>query len=129
MFANFFASTAIKVATGIVGALLLALALMAWRADTISDQRETARDDLATEKAQHAVTRASVDTLEAELARFVGAGLAARAAQIASLEAQKQDSALLQADADRIRLEIESFDASNSSGCRTSKAILDARGL
>ncbi len=48
-----------------VGGVVLALALGFWvRGNTI----DSLRDDLATEKALHAVTRASVKTLETEIA-------------------------------------------------------------
>lgn len=48
-----------------VGGVVLALAFMVWtRGNTI----DSLRDDLATEKALHAVTRASVKTLETEIA-------------------------------------------------------------
>ena len=55
-------------------AFAVALVIAMWRADAISDQREDARNALATETAQHAVTRQSLETLTYEMARLVQEG-------------------------------------------------------
>ena len=49
----------------------LALALVMWRADSISRDREKLRNELAGERAAHAVTRQSVRTLSGEIARLM----------------------------------------------------------
>lgn len=54
--------------------LTVALAIVMWRADAISEQRENARNALATEIAQHEVSRQSVDALTLEMARLVQEG-------------------------------------------------------
>lgn len=45
--------------------LAVALGIVMWRADAISEDRDALRDSLAQEEARHAVTRQSVGTLEA----------------------------------------------------------------
>lgn len=49
----------------------IALALVMWRADSISKDREKLRNDLAGERAAHAVTRQSVRTLSSQIARLM----------------------------------------------------------
>lgn len=49
-------------------AFAIALGIVAWRADAISGQRDHYRDAYSMEQARHAVTRQSVDTLEAVIA-------------------------------------------------------------
>lgn len=127
MLGNLFAPLAMKVSGGIIAALLIALAIVMWRADAISADREKLRNALAMEAASHAVTRQSVATLEGALARFVGAGRAARAAQLAAIEAQAGDSAALQAQADAIRAEMATFNRDGR--CATPGSILNAEGL
>lgn len=108
-------------------ALAIALGIVMWRADTISGQRDDAIQAKATEVAQHAVTRQSVATLQAELAKFIGAGKAAKIAGLAAIEAQAKDSAKLQAQADAIRAEMANLQPSGQ--CRTPDSILNAEGL
>jgi cell division protein FtsB len=68
MLGNLFAPLGMKIAGGIALALAIALGVVMWRADAISDDRERLRNALATEEARHAVTRQSVGTLEAVIA-------------------------------------------------------------
>lgn len=127
MFGQVFAPLAMKIATGVALTLMIALGVTMWRADVISEDRERIRNLLATEVANHAVTRSSVVTLEQALGRYVGAGAAARIAQIDSLEAQADDNALLQRQADAIRAEMETLVSAD--GCATPDSILNAEGL
>ena len=127
MFGKLFAPLAMKVSGGIIAALLIALGIVVWRADAISADREKLRNALATERATHAVTRQSVATLEDALARFIGAGKASRAAQLAAIEAQAGDSAELQAQAEAIRAEVATL--APDGRCITPRSILNAEGL
>lgn len=120
-------------AIGIRGAiaivLAIALGIVMWRADSISEDREDLRNDLAGEKSRHEISRNSIETLEAALAKFVGAGQASRIAQVEAIEAQAKDSAELQAQADRIRSEMETLAEGDPCDCSTPGSILDAEGL
>lgn len=69
MLANLFAPPAMKISAGLIAGLLIALAFVTWRADNLSGRLERSQAALVTEKAGHALTRASVDTLEAEVNR------------------------------------------------------------
>lgn len=105
MIRDFFASTINKVLTGVIIALGIALVVVMWRADAISEQREALRTELATEEARHAVTRQSVDTLSGELARMVKEG-EARAERVEEAMIQAaEDTAPLRAEAERIERE------------------------
>ena len=102
MLTNFFASTLNKVFTAIITALLIALGIVMWRADAISDSREKLRNALAAEEARHAVTLQSVDTLTLELAKLVEEG-EARAERIdKAMQQVAEDTAPLKAKAERI---------------------------
>lgn len=107
--------------------LAIALGVVMLRADAISKSREQVRNDLAAERAGHAITRNSVATLEASLSKFVGAGKAARVAQLASIEAQAKDNAELQSQADAIRAEMATLGKDGS--CKTPGSIMGAKGL
>ncbi|RPF70434.1 hypothetical protein [Aurantiacibacter spongiae] len=73
----------------IAAALALALGIALWRADAISEQRDRAVEQRALAEAGHAVTRASLDRLEGELAAFVQEGKLTRAEAVtAMIEAQ-----------------------------------------
>lgn len=121
----------IAAAIGIKGfvaiGLAVALGIAMWRADAISNDREAIRNNLATERANHAVTRNSVAILEDSLAKFVGAGNAARAAKLASMEAQAKDSEMLELEARAMRREMETWNDDGS--CTTPGSILGAGGL
>lgn len=76
--------------------LLVALALLMWRADQISGQRDKARDALASERMRHDATRASYFALEAHMARLVREGqLRATARDEAVKQARRANEATL----------------------------------
>lgn len=74
MINQFFAPLLNKIFVGVIAALLLALAFTAWRADSLSEQRDEAEAATITEKALHGVTRASLASLEGRLAVMVRDG-------------------------------------------------------
>lgn len=107
-----------------------ALVIVMMRADSISKDREAIRNALAGERAAHSITRQSVTTLQDALEKFVGAGDAARVAQLASIEAQAKDNAELQAQADAIRAEMEAMGQRPADPeCKTPGSVINARGL
>jgi hypothetical protein len=125
MLGSLFSTLAMKVTAGIIAALLALLAVMWWRADAISAERETLRNALATERATHAVTRVSLATLESELAGFVKSG-ELRAERLAeAMEAQDEQSEALRAQAERIRAE----SGLQGDPCVTTDAVRGAMGL
>lgn len=117
---------------GIRGAIAIvlacALAFVMVRADAISEDRDQAEARLAITEDRLEISNASIDTLEAQLAKYVGAGAAARIAQLEAIEAQAEDSADLQAQADAIRAEMQALGPGNGR-CETPSSILDSRGL
>lgn len=125
MISNLFAPLAMKVAGAIIAALLIALALVTWRADQISDDRERLRGTLASEEARHEITRTSLATLEDELTAMVRDGQL----RASRLEQARQEQAAateaLREQADRIRAEA----AADGDPCVTPRAVRDARGL
>ena len=122
------AASAIGIKGFFIIGLIIALGIVMWRADSISADREDQRNKLAAERANHEVTRNSVNTLTASLAKFVGAGQAARIAQLASIEAQAEDNARLQSAADAIRAEMETL-TDDDGRCITPGSIINAEGL
>lgn len=74
MFGQFFAPLRVRIAAAGFGLLLVALAVQSWRLGAANERVEEARNVLATERAQHAVTRQSVDALTLEMARLVQEG-------------------------------------------------------
>ena len=124
MFGNLFAPLAMKISGGLIAFLLVALALVMWRADAISEDRERLRNSLATETANHAVTRASVANLKGVLERYVGAGQAAQVAQMAAVEAQADKSAALRAKADRLRGMIDELGPEEPCDCSTPDFVM-----
>lgn len=127
MFGNLFAPLAMKVAGGIVGALLIVIGLMWWNTAAISADRERLRNVLAAEKANHAVTRNSVDTLKASLAKMIGEGKAARIAQLAEIERQMVLSAELRERAGNIRAMIDEIEPGDPCDCSTPDFIMEGR--
>jgi hypothetical protein len=108
----------------------LALVIVMMRADQISKDREALRTSLAGERAGHAITRQSVALLRQSLEAFVGAGQAARIAQLAEIEAQAKDSAALQDQADAIRAELEALgEREPDERCMTPRSVINAEGL
>lgn len=102
--------------------LVITLGITMWRADVISGKLADEIQAHADEKAAHKITRGSVDTLETELAKFIGAGEASRVAQLAAIEAQAEESAEMRAEADEIRSMISEIDPIDV--CRTPDFVL-----
>lgn len=103
--------------------LALALGIVMWRADAISADREEQRNALAAERAQHAVTRLSLATLEAELGQMVRDGELRAERLEEAMEAQDERSADLRAQAARVRSE------GGVDACVTPDAVRGATGL
>lgn len=121
-------------AIGIRGgiAILLALALVGVTiySHHISGQLEHKRDELAGERAAHAITRQSVTILQESLEKFVGAGEAAKVAQLAAIEAQAKNNAELQGQADAIRAEMAKMGPRAADpNCRSPGSVIGANGL
>lgn len=74
MFGQFFAPLWVRIAAAVFGLLLVALAVQSWRLGAANERVEDARNVLATERAQHTVTRQSLETLTYEMARLVQEG-------------------------------------------------------
>lgn len=103
--------------------LAIALGIAMWRADAISADRDDLRDKLAVSEAQHAVTRASLATLERELAEMVRDG-ELRAERLAeAMDEQDERTAALKEQAERIAAE------GSTDPCVTPEAVRGARGL
>lgn len=113
-------------------AILLAIALIGVTiySHNLAGDLEHKRDELATERATHAVTRQSVAILQQSLEKFVGAGEAARVAQLASIEAQAKNNAELQGQADAIRAEMAKMGPRAADpNCRSPGTVINAEGL
>jgi hypothetical protein len=105
--------------------IALALGIVMWRADAISEDREALRNTLATERAQHAVTRQSLMILEGELAKMVRDG-ELRASRLAEARQEQQErTEALRGQAERIRAE----GAAEGDPCATPDAVRNAGGL
>lgn len=74
MFGQFFAPLWVRIAAALFGLLLVALAVQSWRLGAANERVEEARNVIAAERAQHAVTRQSLETLTYEMARLVQEG-------------------------------------------------------
>lgn len=120
-------------AIGIKGFIAIGLAvafgLAVWHIHSLKADLGDAQLALANEKAAHAITRQSVADLESSLAVFVGAGKAARIAQLASIEAQAKRNADLDAEANAIFDEMARLGDTKGGQCKTPKTIIDAKGL
>lgn len=76
-------------------AMLAAIGLLMWRADTISEERDGALQAYAASENRHAVTAASLSALEAELAAMVSDGqLRAERLQKAMQDVEKETAPL-----------------------------------
>jgi predicted Holliday junction resolvase-like endonuclease len=105
MITKLFAPLAMRVAGGIIALLLIALSLVIWRADAISEDREHQRNLVAQEKAFHEVTKQSLAALEDELASMVRDGQL-RADRLAKAQkVQEERTEELREEAERIRTE------------------------
>lgn len=123
---NPFSALTSKIFAGTSALLLIALGVMLLLHKHDLSTADHLRNDKATLSAQLAISNASITTLEKSLADFVGAGKAAKVAQLASVEAQAKDNAALQGQADAIRAEVAKLPAGK---CATPKSITDAKGL
>jgi len=74
MFGQFFAPVWVRIAAAVFGLLLVALAVQSWRLGAANERVEETRNALAAERAQHDVTRASLDELTFEMTRLVQEG-------------------------------------------------------
>mgnify|MGYP006206408459 CR=1 FL=1 len=102
-FARLFRAIGIRGAIAI--ALAIALGVVMWRADSISQSREKLRNEYAAETARHAVTRQSVETLIGELQRMVEEGEARRERVADAMMQAAEDTAPLRQEAERIERE------------------------
>ncbi|MBL4858404.1 MAG: hypothetical protein JKY36_04295 [Erythrobacter sp.] len=102
-FAAIFRAIGFRGAIAIIA--LIALAVVMWRADAISESRDKLRTALATEEARHAVTRQSVDTLTLEMKRLVEEGEARAERVDKAMQQVAEDTAPLKAEAERIERE------------------------
>lgn len=87
---------------GIAVALGIALAVTMWRADSISEDRDEARQAYAASEARHAITRASLDKLESRLTAMIEAGEATEEAVEEAVAETKEETDALRAEAARI---------------------------
>lgn len=120
---------AIGIRGAIAIALGIALLIVMWRADSISEDLADAEAKLSIAEDRLEISNASIDTLEAKLAEYIGAGAASRAAQLAAIEAQAEDSAALQSQADAIRAEMAALGPDEPCSCDTPSSILNSGGL
>jgi hypothetical protein len=110
MLGDIFAPLAMKVAGGFILLLAIALAVVMWRADVISDQRDKLRDQLSVSEANHAVTVASLNSLSEQMEAMVRDG-ELRKERLADAMQQAQDDAdELRREADAIRAEAPGSD-------------------
>lgn len=104
---------------GIAVALGIALAVTMWRADSISEDRDEARQAYAASEARHSITRQSLSLLEGKLADMIEAGKATEANVEKAVEEAKRESDTLRAQAGRIGA-VEGVD------CETPREIMEA---
>lgn len=109
-----------------LGFAALVLGFLWVRGTHYRDQRDTARAQVEAVNAKLAVSNASITTLQKALSDYVGAGKAAKVAQLAAVEAQAKDNAALQAQANAIRAEMAKLPAGK---CETPASIKGAKGL
>ena len=109
MIAKLFAPLAMKIAGGIVGALLLALTVQTVRLSSADARNETLTAELALARAANL--------------RMVEEGVARTERAKRSLEAAKRDAKPLQRDIERIGAEVP------DGTCETPESVLQAGGL
>jgi hypothetical protein len=105
----------------------VALAVVMWRADAISGQRDKAIQRAANEAAAHSITKASLANLELRLAVFIDEGEQRTKAAQTALRRQQERSAALDAQIARIRAGKPT--AANLERCETPQAVTAANGL
>jgi hypothetical protein len=109
-----------------IGAAALCVGLLWARGSHYEAQRDAARAQVSAANAKLAVSNASIAELQHSLSAYVGAGQAAKVAQLASIEKQAKDNAALQAEADAIRAEMAK---GRAEGCASPESVTSARGL
>jgi hypothetical protein len=129
-----FSALTAKIASGAALALFLALGVVMWRADAISDQRDALRDKLAASDAKLAVSKASIDTLTASITELNNRALAsAQAYAAAKVEAAKASARLdaLSRESDRRIAALRAAAKEQYNGdCPTPEALAElAKGL
>ena len=103
----------------------LALAIVMWRTDAISGQRDHEREQRIAAEYKLGVSNASIATLEEALARYIGDGKARRIAGLAALEAQAGKSKALRDQAASTRAMIDTLEPDNQ--CRTPGFVMGER--
>ncbi len=73
------------------------------------------------------VSNTSIANLTEQLGKFVGAGKAARVAQLAAIEAQAEKSADLRAEAEEIRQMARDFKPEDPCDCSTPGFVMEGR--
>lgn len=79
MMARLLTPLAIKIGGGIIAALLVAIGILVWRADSLSDARDEALRDNGALQTSLAASNASLVALEADLSAMVEEGRLTRA--------------------------------------------------
>lgn len=108
-------------------AAALCVGLLWLRGSHYEAQRDTARAQAEAVNTKLAVSNASIATLQKSLADYVGAGKAAKVAQLGAVEAQAKDNAALQQQAEAIRTEVARMKPDGK--CASPSAVLKAKGL
>lgn len=112
-----------RILTWVCAGMAVALVVMFWRANAISNDRDRYRDALSSERAQHGVTRASLGILESELGNMVREGVLREDRLERALAVQAGRTESLQREADLIR------QIGGNIECRTPDAIMRSGGL
>jgi hypothetical protein len=113
-----------KIATGTAALALVIAGVQTWRLSGARADLETKRNQLATEKAAHAVTRASLTALQTRLSDMIAAGERQQQAAQEAAQAQKPRSAALDRQIEAIRAEKPA-----EGKCETPRAVMEADGL
>ena len=100
MFTRLFGSTGMQISGGIILALAVALGLVTWRANTLSNRLDDARTSLAAEQTRHSVTRGSLTLLQGKMSDLVKAGKLRAEARDEALAEVAEETAALREEAD-----------------------------
>jgi len=128
MIGKLFAGTAMKVAAGIIAALVLALGIQSWRLSNAQDARDEALANFAVCEDRHAATRGSVLLLETKMAGLLERAEKRNAEYRAAEERFKRDRKRLADAAGRTDRQIADLLATDvpESGCAAPEAVLEA---
>lgn len=129
MIAAFFKSfpLTMKIAGGLLLLALVFGGVQTWRLSSAKAELEDKRNELATERARHAVTRASLDSLMDRMEALVEEGKATKARLSQALSEQQERSEALRSQAGRIRAAVPTPEAVER--CESPSAVLEAVGL